>query len=465
MRAIIPVFQRDSNESLYIQLYKYIKEEILHGYAVPGEKLPSLRNLSSSLGISLTTTEQAYNQLLVEGYISSRPHSGFYVNDLGPSAEEQRKLLQSEKTTPSGITRSPSNDSLSTFLYDISSFDFVKWKKCMNQIINNSPERLLSEGSPAGEEDLRKEIAQYVFQSRGVSCDSGQIVTAAGTQQVISLLSNVLKAINISTVACEDPGYLPVRTVFQNKGVTVIPIPVGSQGIEIDKLPTNIGCAAYISPSNQFPTGAVIPVGRRYQLLEWAEENDSYIIEDDYDSELRYFGRPIPALQSLDHNHRVIYLGSFSSTVFAAIRISYVILPPSLSKVFEEINGNYSQTCSKMEQLTLALFMKEGHYQRGIRKMRRLYTRKLQQTIDSFRNCSFVNVGKAASGLNVLLHVSSKKSSNALCKEAATLGLRIQPTTMYSHIAGTHPLIFYYNQVPLKDLPRKIAQLLEAWES
>lgn len=447
-----------------MQLYNYIKKEILQGYAVPGEKLPSLRNLSSSLNISLTTTEQAYNQLLVEGYISSKPNSGFFVNDLGSSAEEQKQKNQVIKGQPSGTSNPKDKDVPPHLLYDVSSFDFVKWKKCMNEIINESPELLLSEGNPAGEERLRKEIAHYVYQSRGVSCHPSQIVTAAGTQQVISLLSNVLKAINISNVACEDPGYLPVRTVFQNRGVNVIPVPVGHQGIDIDKLPANIRCAAYVSPANQFPTGAVIPVGRRYQLLEWAQENDSYIIEDDYDSELRYFGRPIPALQSLDHNHRVIYLGSFSSTVFAAIRISYVILPPALSKVFEEINGSYSQTCSKMEQLTLALFMQEGHYQRGIRKMRRLYTKKLQQTVDSFRGCPFVNVAEATSGLHILLHVSSKKTASTLCQEAAKTGLRIHTTTMEDHASGTHPLIFYYNQVPLEDIPEKVSQLLAQWE-
>ena len=179
---------------------------------------------------------------------------------------------------------------------------------------------------------------------------------------------------DIEHVSVEDPGYMPVRSIFRDWGFSMNSIPVRGDGIVIESLPVNIRTAVYVSPQNQFPTGAVMPISRRHEILEWAEANDSIIIEDDYNSELRYTGMPIPALQGIDHSGRVVYLGSFSSTLFPAIRISYMVLPEEMVKLYVSMRNNYDQTCSKTEQLTLAEFMRRGYFHTNLRRVRKLYS-------------------------------------------------------------------------------------------
>ena len=324
MKPKVLDFAGTDKTPLYIQLYNQIKEEILsHGLAA-GDKLPSLRKLSAQLGVSITTTELAYNQLLVEGYIVSRPQSGFYVAEISSLKSD----VDSSHTPIGAYNIDEYTMKDAPYMYDLSCFDFNKWKKCAAKVFNDYSHLLLFESDPQGEAALRFEIAKYIYSSRGVSASPDQIVIGAGTQQITSHLSRILMKLDVKHVSLESPGYLPVQSMFSDAGFTISHIPVASQeGIDIGRLPTNIPSAVYVSPSNQFPTGAVMPVGKRYELLKWAEENNSYIIEDDYDSELRYFGKPIPALQGLDENGRVVYLGSFSSTLFPAIKISYMVLP------------------------------------------------------------------------------------------------------------------------------------------
>ncbi|MDD5987168.1 MAG: PLP-dependent aminotransferase family protein [Eubacteriales bacterium] len=459
MRAIMPNLSKNADDPLYIQLYAYLRDEILAGRAVPGEKLPSLRNLSSSLHISLTTAAQAYDQLAVEGYIDSRPKSGYFINDLRRDGAGSAPAASAVETPSQEL-----EDPQPALLCDPSSFDFAKWKKCVNRVINEHPRMLLSESAPAGEPALRREIADYVYRARGVRCEPSQIVTAAGTQQVVSLLTGIFSRIGIRDIAVEEPGYLPVREIFRERGAVLLPVPVQEDGIQLEKLPENIRCAAYISPANQFPTGAVLPIGRRYPLLAWAERNDSYLIEDDYDSELRYFGRPIPSLQSLDQSGRVIYLGSFSATVFAAIRISYVILPPALARIFHALRETYAQTCSKMDQLTLALFMHLGYYENGLRRMRRLYARKLQRTEAFFESTPGVHIQSSKSGLHMLIRVASRKPAAKLCQEAASLGIRMLPASRYADQADARSLVFYYNRIPLAEIEPALHRLLALWD-
>jgi GntR family transcriptional regulator/MocR family aminotransferase len=258
-------------------------------------------------------------------------------------------------------------------------------------------------------------------------------------------------------VAVEDPGYEPVFTSFHDHNFALTRVPVEPDGIRIEKLPTNIRTAAYVNPSNQFPTGAVMPIARRHMLLNWAEENDSFIIEDDYDSELRYTGRPIPAMQGLDSNGRVIYLGSFSSTLFAAVKISYMVLPAEVLRAFGEIRGAYAQTCSKTEQLTLALFMEKGHYQTGIKKLRRLYAQKLRSVLEAFEGHSEVRAVNTSSGINVILELTDDEDQSAaavkLIDKAGDLGIK-----MLSIAPGR--LMMNYNQIPLEKIPQLISSLL-----
>ncbi|MBR3211842.1 MAG: PLP-dependent aminotransferase family protein, partial [Firmicutes bacterium] len=310
MRPFIASSENKKSAPLYIQLYRHIKAEILSGEMSPGEKLPSLRKMASDSGVSLITSGRAYDQLLTEGYITSRPQSGYYVASLPESATSETARRSGE------MDLSVRSADASPYICDEAAFDFGKWKKCTSRVLNDYSHLLLFESDVQGEEALRYEISKYVYSSRGVTASPDRIVIGAGTQQLTAHLCRILSRMGIGYICTEDPGYLPLQQVFRDNGFTIGKIPVSREGIRLDKLPVNIPAAVYVSPANQFPTGSVMPIGNRYRLLAWARDNDSYILEDDYDSELRYFGRPIPALQGLDENDRVVYLGSFSSTLF-----------------------------------------------------------------------------------------------------------------------------------------------------
>ena len=456
MKRIIIETNDSESKFLYEQLYDTIKSDILSGSISAGEKLPSLRSLSKDLEVSLTTVEQAYNQLMVEGYIISKPQSGFFaaaINSAG-SKEEDESV---EEITDEILLENE-------FIHDPSSFDFTKWKKCANEVFNYYSGQLLFESDPQGERALRNEVAKYIFRSRGVKASPERIVIGAGTQQITSHLARILLRMNVNLVSLEEPGYLPVHSILRDAGLQVYHIPVNDDGIDITKLPTNIRSAVYVSPSNQFPTGAVMPAGRRYELLSWASANDSYIIEDDYDSELRYFGKPVPALKSLDDNNRVVYLGSFSSTLFPAVKISYMVLPKDMAEIFDEIKRAYTQTCSKSEQLTLALFMEKGYYYTGIRKLRTLNSRKLDTTISAMQKY----LGERAipvdtrSGITLTIRVRSGKPLQELILLARSIGLEMVPISAITD-QETSELSFYYSQIPVEMIDSKVKELGELW--
>lgn len=467
MKAIIPDFQYDSTAPLYLQLYAHIKSSVLDGSIQPMEKLPSLRSLAKSLGLSLTTVELAYSQLLVEGYIFSKPQSGYFVNQISAGMGSIRRVADSGIQETAQFPQALSADFERNGYYDMSCFDFVKWKKCVNQVLTEYPHLLLREGDSKGEKALRQEISRYLYQARGVTCTPDQIVIGAGTQQIMGQLCTILIKLGMKHVTLEDPGYLPVRNIFRDRDFAMTFVPVGREGIDISRLPANIRSAVYVSPSNQFPTGSVMPIGRRYELLEWAMKNNSIIIEDDYDSELRYFGKPIPSLQGLDHDQRVVYLGSFSTTLFPSIKISYMVLPPDMATVFDTFKGDYTQTCSKTEQLTLAIYMSKGLYQTNIKKLRTLYSQKLQSalTILNRLGADFIRPVNSSSGINMLISVKSSKPAARLCSEAGELGISTLPiATLTDAAAGmTTTLIFNYNQIPLGEMETALKGLIEKW--
>lgn len=469
MKAILPVLDESRSRPYYLQLYDYIRDAILSGGIIEGEKLPSLRSLAKSTGLSITTIKQSYDQLLVEGYVYSKAQSGYYVAGVFPHSQ---KTVLPEKSIFSPQMFSMEKELSSgrrMFKYDPACFDFNKWKKCMNKILTEYPSVLFFESDPQGEAVLRAQIAKYLYLSRGVSCYPPQIIIGAGTQQITNQLATILRRIGIEHVALEAPGYMPVKNIFRDRGFAITSVGLDREGLMIEKLPANIRTAAYVSPSNHVLTGEVMPVGRRYELLNWATRNDSYIIEDDYDSELRYFGKPVPALKSLESNDKVIYLGSFSSTLFAAVKISYMVLPAEMAELFSSMVQDYTQTCSKLEQLTLAMFMETGNYQTHIKKLRKLYAQKLAAVTDIFaeKASGFIRVRSTASGINVVLQVIGKETSSAphtpglahqLKQEADVRGL---PVT----ILDENLLMFYYNHIPSSEISPLLSSLIDSWKA
>ncbi len=458
MKPFVIINNDNKRIPIYIQLYRHIKSEILCGNLPASSKLPSLRKIASENGISVTTSSQAYEQLLTEGYIVSKPQSGYYVSDIPDlpfeSREDRKSLFDFDNYTFDN----------SKYMYDLSSFDFTKWKRCASRVFDEYSHLMLFESDPQGEAALRFEISKYLYSSRGVHANPDYIVIGAGTQQLTSHLSRILLKMGIDYVCTESPGYAPIQKIFSDNGFSIGSIPVTSNGIDVGKLPDNIKSAVYVSPANQFPTGSVMSIANRHRLLEWAKRNGSIILEDDYDSELRYFGKPIPALKGLDEQDCVVYFGSFSSTLFPAIKISYMILPEKMASIFSTIKGDYRQTCSKPEQLTLALFMEDGYYYTNIKKLRRLYAQKLSSVITSFEYHSKgkVKVTNTKSGMNIMLTVKSPLSKQELCAKASSIGIHIAPLEFIKNDKKKH-LILYYNQIPLNLIPSSIKKLAEVW--
>lgn len=479
-------FDNNSAKSLYVQLYEHLKRELSEGRISTGERLPSLRGMADSLGISVTTVKLAYDQLIAEGYLLSRPQSGYYAaSGAGVSAGTEPGSGSSEDSR----SESKAGSDLITepFNCDPETFDFVKWKKCMASVLNDSPEQLLTGADRQGEPALREEIAKYLYQSRGVICTQRQIVISAGTQQLTGHIARILKLMAIGHVSVEDPGYMPVRSIFRDWGFSLSCIPVREDGIAIEKLPANIRTAVYVCPQNQFPTGVVMPIGRRRRLLEWAESNDSIIIEDDYNSELRYSSRPIPALQGLDQGRRVVYIGSFSSTLFPAVRISYMVLPHCMVDLYSRISENYDQTCSKTEQLTLAEFMKRGYYSTNLKHVRKLYSRKQQEALAAVREYGsdggFITAENTQSGINITLRLDTHvrvitegrpgrnrsdeiqhELAERLVKAAARAGAKVRDIEQLDHDGRVY-LIFSYSQIPLDEVRPAVRAMIAAFKS
>ena len=484
-------FDYNSDKSLYVQLYEYIREEISEGHIGTGERLPSLRIMSAESGLSVTTVKAAYEQLIAEGYMISKPQSGYYAASGASANDSSDRKAREEKKHPrqkaQGSNGEDSKDDALPLSCDPESFDFVKWKKCMAAVLNDTPDLLLSEADRQGEPVLRTEIARYLYKSRGVVCTQDQVVISAGTQQLVNHLARMLKMMDIGHVSVEDPGYIPVRNIIRDWGFSMSCIPVRSDGIVIEKLPVNIRTAVYVCPQNQFPTGALMPISRRRELLGWAEANDSIIIEDDYNSELRYTGMPIPALQGIDNSGRVVYLGSFTSTLFPAIRISYMVLPERMVKLYEQIRGNYDQTCSKTEQLTLAEFMKRGYFHSNLRRVRKLYSAKLQETLEAIRKYGsegdFLTAENTQSGINIIFRLNThtkvisrgqngdertdeirREMADRLVRTAAAAGVKVRDIDQLDH-DGQMYMVLYYNQIPIEKISAAVKAMTEGFKS
>ena len=480
---ILTDFKHNSTTSLYAQLYEYLKNEISADRIHAGERLPSLRKMAELAGVSVTTVKLAYEQLIVEGYLVNRPQSGFYATEgmkMRPK-ESDASAKASDTGSENVLTDAPSR------MTDPASFDFAKWKKCMTEVLTETPDLLLTESDRQGEPALREEVARYLYQSRGVVCSQEQVVISAGTQQLVNHVARLLKLMNIELVCTESPGYTPVRNIFRDWGLSINAIPVQESGIEIEKLPTNIRTAVYVCPQNQFPTGSVMPIGRRHQLLDWAETNDSLIIEDDYNSELRYPGMPVPALQGLDEGKRVVYIGTFSPTLFPAVRISYMVLPKPMAQLFDTIKMKYDQTSSKTEQLTLARFMREGLYQANLRRVRKLYSHKLREALAAIEEFgsegNFISAENTQSGVNIILKTDThartitegssgssrtdeitQEMTDRMIESAAKLGIKARGISQLSH-DGLIYLVFYYDQIPLDKIRDSVRDMVQSFKA
>lgn len=449
-------FENRGHDSLYTYLYKQIKGDILAFRLSPDEKLPSKRSLSKHLGISTITVENAYNQLLAEGYIYSRPKSGFYVSHVTKSvgtsapipkaAEHEQEALLFADFVGSGI----------------SGFPFALWTKLMRQTMSDEGEKLMVRSPSIGVVSLREAIAGYLHAFRGISVSPDQIVVGAGTEYLYGLIIQLLG--RDRKYALEDPGYGKIARIYRENGVACEYIPLNNSGVDVAKLEQSGADILHISPAHHFPTGLVTPISRRYELLSWASKApERYIIEDDYDSEFRLQGKPIPTLQSIDVLDKVIYINTFSKSLTSTIRISYMVLPRSLMAEYNRRLSFYSCTVSTFEQYTLARFISSGSFETHINRMRNYYRTQRDAIITAIKSqerYGDTEILEEDAGLHFLLRVNTPLSDENLVAEAKKNGLNISCLSQYYALqenAQRGTLLINYSGIA----PEKINEAVE----
>ena len=406
------VLRSDIPKCLYEQIYEYVRQEIREGKLLCEERLPSTRSLAEFLQVSRSTVELAYEQLASEGYIESRPYKGYYVCRL----EELYQLSQPRETTVVSVPLEEKREyqvDFSPTAIDMSEFPFGVWKKINKSILSDSNSRLFSSGSAQGDYSLRETISRYLHSSRGVNCKPEQIIVGAGNDYLLMLLEKILGR-HVS-IAMENPTYKRAYQIFKSFAYSVETVDMDDNGMLVQQIGEEVKLV-YVMPSRQYPTGTIMSAGRRSELLKWAGGGAGrFIIEDDYDSEFRYKGKPIPSLQAMDKHGKVIYLGTFSKAIAPAIRVSYMVLPEILLKKYEAECSFYSTTVSRIDQKILEEFIKGGYFERYLNKMRKHYREKhdlLLQELEPFRE-QFEISGENA-GLHVLLKSKRKLTESAL---------------------------------------------------
>ena len=470
---------------MYEQLYGAIAGAIREGALRHGEKLPSKRALCASLGVSRSTVETACELLLAEGYVESRPRSGYYVAEYVAPQVTQGTALSTQGTVPSTQRTSTQGTvlcvlnkqaenrqpflntenrplcSLSTSAVDVSLFPYASWAKLYKEVVYNSP-ALLQRGDPRGEAALREALVRLLSEYRGVRCAPEQVVVGSGME---TLLDQLITLFGLDAVyAMEDPGYPALERSLRARGRDPRFVPMDASGMDADALEASGATVAYLTPSHQFPLGITMPASRRSRLLRWAVEREGWIVEDDYDSEFRYGGRPISSMQGMDRHGRVIYAGTFSRSLAPAIRLAYMVLPPALLPRWETVYGRQQPTVSRYEQTVMARFLDEGFYVRYIRRVGKLYADRRAALLGALAEIKGLTVSGADGGIHFLVTLP-RLSEAELLRRAAAAGLPLRGLSEFCHQAPAEPstLVLGYGGLETKKVNEIVLRLKKAW--
>lgn len=439
-------FVEENDKPLYIRLYDSIISEIYAKQLQPEDRMPSIRQLSKAMNISRTTIESTYGQLVAEGYLYAKPQKGYFVMslDFSPRIESSGSGQLSKIDKNIGTTgvnslevsnkarsdkhkdKETSYDFVSEYV-EYANFDISKWKRHINKVLVEQENEFFSFSDPFGEDSLKEEIANYFTRVRGIRADPKQIIIGAGTQSLLRGLSILLSDSGYKTLSIEDPGFELAKDVFKQSGFNIRGVGLADHVLDTSRLTIDKKQVLFTSPSYQFPFGEIMTMKTRYELLNWASETDSFIIEDDYNSELRYIGKPIPSLQGMDKDHRVIYLGSFSTLLIPSIRISFMVLPTSIYKVYHQTFNKRVQSASKLEQLALANMLKTGEFAKHIRKINKNYRgkhKKLVFYMDKYiKDLAQVEIPPA--GSSAIIHLNKEVEIETIKSLALEKNLKI----------------------------------------
>ncbi|MBQ2062481.1 MAG: PLP-dependent aminotransferase family protein [Oscillospiraceae bacterium] len=455
--------EKKKDLSLYEQLYNDIRRDIVSGALGAGEKLPSKRALARHLEISVVTVENAYEQLMAEGYIRAEEKRGYYVCpvEMPPGALRPLSCEIVEPPEREWFLDFVTNSTAAEF------FPFDTWARLMRRTILDKSTDLLRSTPSIGALELRQAIAAWLLAFRGMTVSPGQIILGAGTESLYSLLIKLLG--RDKRYAVEDPGYGKIAGIYKSEGVPVCRIYLDQNGLNVSALRQSDADVVHISPSHHYPTGIVMPIGRRQELLRWAGERENrYVLEDEYDSEFRFVGRPIPTLFSSDEHQRVIYLNTFSKTIAPSIRVSYMILPPHLLAEYHRRLGFYACPVSSFEQYTLAEFLANGHYEHHLSRMKTRYHKKRDAVIDAIRaGLPRAEIMEQDAGLHFLVRLDTDLPDDELQRRAANCGIRLALLSHYysdPHQAPSHVLVVNYSGIQLQRLEEGLRRLNEVWE-
>ncbi|MDQ7111463.1 MULTISPECIES: PLP-dependent aminotransferase family protein [Staphylococcus] len=460
--------QRESGQFIYRQLYSQLKEDILAFKYESHEKLPSKRDMSQHLNISVNSVKAAYEQLLAEGYIYTEERKGYFIEPL------EKLIIDPNAQISLNVQEQQIEDaydySFSHMSTDISAFPVEVWTKLVKRVFENYDHELSSIPQIKGPIELRQSIAKLVSYQRGIQCHPEQIVIGSGTNilltKLIQLLPDEIK------IAVENPGYSRFRTLIRQTTAQLKPIALDHKGISIEAIKQAQPDATIVTPSHQFPMGIIMPVSRRIDLLNWASQTQSYIIEDDYDSEFKYETDNIPSLFSFDKNERVIYLGTFSKTLMPGLRMSYMILPINLVKQFDHYNLNMIPDFSTIHALTLNLMIKEGYYEKYVKKMHQIYGKKRETLITHLSN-TFTNnirIKDTRAGLHFIVEVNTPFSYQEIESRAKEMKLELYTLNRFSVKAleknsSYKTLIIGFSKIKQEQIPQAVQRLKEViWE-
>ncbi len=452
--------EKDGKKSLYVSLYEQIREDVRSRRLAAGTRLPSRRTFAANLGVSTVTVESAYAQLIAEGYAESRERSGVYVCAIG-----------STLPPPAPAEPVPEEEQREPPLLDLSGgggedvlFPFSVWARTMRTVIAERETELLHPVDFRGARELREAIAGHLYRLRGLSVSPEQIVVGAGNEYLYGLLVQLLG--RSRRYAVEDPGFPKINGIYRANDVAVAPIPLDAEGMSVQALEASGAQIAHLSPAHHFPTGIVMPARRRAELLAWAYARpDRYILEDDYDSELRHSGKPVPPLFSLDTRQRVLYLSTFSQTIAPSLRIGYVCLPPQLLMQLRERLSFYSCTVPAFEQYTLARFIASGDYERHLNRQRKRYREKRARLLDMLEASplrSLCHVAEENAGTHFLLQLHTALPDREIKRQAAAAGLSVRFLSDYCVRGGsTGSMVFNYANLDPERVPAALCTLAE----
>ncbi|MES1948578.1 GntR family transcriptional regulator [Salinisphaera sp. C84B14] len=461
---------RFSTTPLHRQLYHRVRDAIAGGRLKPGDRVPSIRSLASELNLSRGTVELAYQTLASEGYLLSRGAAGTVVSPQIIPARVARATASRPGADVAIAEPTPTGPQ--PFQLGLPALDAVPtrlWQRLMTRRLRAMDVAALDYPDRQGKSELRNALAAYLGVSRGIACDPDQIIITAGYCEALTLICRTLLQTG-DRGWFEEPGYFQARATLQAAGISLTPLEVDAQGLNVESARRQAGYArvAVVTPTHQSPTGVSLSLPRRLALLEWARENKAWIIEDDYDSEYRYHGRPLPALKSLDHDGRVLYAGTFSKVLFPGIRLAYLVVPRAEIVCFQAVLQRYGHGCPELSQAALADFIEQGHFARHLKRMRALYAQRreyLQKALAA-RFGDRLRIDSQAGGMHLLARLDGEDSDVELAERAQRQGLNIQALSTWcaGPTAQSGLLLGFTNIVSANEAGRLVDSLKQAFD-